>query len=225
MNLSKITSICSAFFLLFASLVGPGCGNSSENLLLEIRKGETYSIIEMGKHLSEVESGGGEFSQGDLAAIDLLEEIVKTDPIVTNRMRAVAALATLKKVNNTEIFIQCVHSDYWGVRWEGAKALAARPNPAAVPALIWMLKNEKEDIILLDVVKALAATGDEASLVGLFTVYFDLTPRHKNNRMKAHEAISRITGKSFPFEDVQTWVDYSKERSVKGEQGSPEKKE
>ncbi|HBO52818.1 MAG TPA: hypothetical protein DD471_12605, partial [Planctomycetes bacterium] len=96
------------------------------------------------------------------------------------------------------------------VRWEAAKAVTAHPNPGAVPGLIFMLKNEKEGIILIDAVKALGAIGDEASLKALLLVYFDLTPRHTNNRMKAHAALCQITGKNIPFDDVAGWLDYSK---------------
>ena len=125
-------------------------------------------------------------------------------------MRAIAALADLESIESKDAFTNALKSEYWGVRWEAAKAVTAHPDPGAVPSLIFMLKNEKESIILLDAVKALGAIGDEASLKALLRVYFDLTPRHTNNRMKAHAALCQITGKNISFDDVAGWLDYSK---------------
>jgi len=195
---------------LLISLFLAGCATSSQDLLLEVRKGETYSIIDLGQHLSAREAAGEEFSKGDLAAIDLLRDVAGTDPVVANRMRAIAALADLKSVESKGTFTRALKSEYWGVRWEAAKAVTAHPDPGAVPDLIFMLKNETESVILLDAVKALSAIGDEESLKALLLVYFDLTPRHTNNRMKAHAALCQITGKNIPFDDVEGWLDYSK---------------
>ena len=210
---------------LLISLFLAGCGTSSQDLLLEVRKGETYSIVDLGQHLSSREAAGEEFSEGDLAAIELLRDVAGTDPVVANRMRAIAALADLGSIENKDTFTKALKSKYWGVRWEAAKAITAHPDPGAVPALIFMLKNEAESIILLDAVKALGAIGDEPSLKALLLVYFDLTPRHTNNRMKAHAALCQITGKNIPFDDVEGWLDYSKASPPETKPGSTGEKE
>jgi hypothetical protein len=210
---------------LLISLFLVGCGTSSQDLLLEVRKGETYSILDLGQYLSSREAAGEEFSEGDLAAIELLRDVAGTDPVVVNRMRAIAVLANLESSESKDAFTKALKSEYWGVRWEAAKALSAHPDPGAVPGLIFMLKNEKESIILLDAVKALAAIGDKASLDVLLMVYFDLTPRHANNRMKAHSALCQITGKNIPFDDVQGWLDYSKARPPETKPGPAGEKE
>ena len=207
-------------FLLLA-----GCGTSSQDLLLEVRKGEAYSIIDLGQYLSSREAAGEEFSKGDLAAIELLRDVAGTDPVVANRMRAIAALAALESIESNDTFTKALKSEYWGIRWEAAKAVTAHPNPSAVPGLIFMLKNEKEGIILIDAVKALGAIGDEASLKALLLVYFDLTPRHTNNRMKAHAALCQITGKNIPFDDVAGWLDYSKAKRPETKPGPAGEKE
>jgi len=207
-------------FLLLA-----GCGTSSQDLLLEVRKGETYSILDLGQHLSSREAAGEEFSKGDLAAIELLRDVAGTDPIVANRMRAIAVLADLESIASKDTFTKALKSEYWGVRWEAAKAVTAHPDPGAVPGLIFMLKNETESIILLDAVKALSAIGDEESLKALLLVYFDLTPRHANNRMKAHAALCQITGKNIPFDDVEGWLDYSRTRPPEARPGAAGEKE
>ena len=207
-------------FLLLA-----GCGTSSQDLLLEVRKGETYSISDLGQHLSSRETAGEELSKGDLAAIELLRDVAGTDPVVANRMRAITALADLESIENKDTFTKALKSEYWGVRWEAAKAITAHPDPGAVPGLIFMLKNETESIILLDAVKALSAIGDEESLKALLLVYFDLTPRHANNRMKAHAALCQITGKNIPFDDVEGWLDYSRARPPATKPGAAGEKE
>ena len=207
-------------FLLLA-----GCGTSSQDLLLEVRKGETYSILDLGQHLSSREAAGEEFSKGDLAAIELLRDVAGNDTVVANRMRAIAVLAGLESIESKDTFTKALKSEYWGVRWEAAKAVTAHPDPGAVPALIFMLKNETESIILLDAVKALSAIGDEESLKALLLVYFDLTPRHANNRMKAHAALCQITGKNIPFDDVEGWLDYSRARPPATRPGAAGEKE
>jgi hypothetical protein len=210
---------------LLISLLLAGCGTSSQDLLLEVRKGETYSISDLGQHLSSRETAGEELSKGDLAAIELLRDVAGTDPAVANRMRAIAALAGLKSIESKDTFTKALKSEYWGVRWEAAKAITAHPDPGAVPSLIFMLKNETESIILLDAVKALSAIGDEASLKALLLVYFDLTPRHANNRMKAHAALCQITGKNIPFDDVEGWLNYSRTTPPESKPGAAGEKE
>ncbi len=210
---------------LLISLLLAGCGTSSQDLLLEVRKGETYSISDLGQHLSSRETAGEALSKGDLAAIELLRDVAGTDPAVANRMRAIAALAGLKSIESKDTFTKALKSEYWGVRWEAAKAITAHPDPGAVPSLIFMLKNETESIILLDAVKALSAIGDEASLKALLLVYFDLTPRHANNRMKAHAALCQITGKNIPFDDVEGWLNYSRTTPPESRPGAAGEKE
>ena len=207
-------------FLLLA-----GCGTSSQDLLLEVRKGETYSILDLGQHLSSREAAGEEFSKGDLAAIELLRDVAGNDTVVANQMRAIAVLANLESIESKDTFTKALKSEYWGVRWEAAKAVTAHPDPGAVPGLIFMLKNETESIILLDAVKALSAIGDAESLKALLLVYFDLTPRHANNRMKAHAALCQITGKNIPFDDVEGWLDYSRARPPATRPGAAGEKE
>ena len=210
---------------LLISLLLAGCGTSSQDLLLEVRKGETYSISDLGQHLSSRETAGEALSKGDLAAIELLRDVAETDPAVANRMRAIAALAGLKSIESKDTFTKALKSEYWGVRWEAAKAITAHPDPGAVPSLIFMLKNETESIILLDAVKALSAIGDAASLKALLLVYFDLTPRHANNRMKAHAALCQITGKNIPFDDVEGWLNYSRTTPPESRSGAAGEKE
>ncbi len=210
---------------LLISLLLAGCGTSSQDLLLEVRKGETYSILDLGQHLSSREAAGEEFSKGDLAAIELLRDVAGNDTVVANRMRAIAVLAGLESIESKDTFTKALKSEYWGVRWEAAKAVTAHPDPGAVPGLIFMLKNETESIILLDAVKALSAIGDEESLKALLLVYFDLTPRHANNRMKAHAALCQITGKNIPFDDVEGWLDYSRARPPATRPGAAGEKE
>lgn len=210
---------------LLISLLLAGCGTSSQDLLLEVRKGETYSILDLGQHLSSREAAGEEFSKGDLAAIELLRDVAGNDTVVANQMRAIAVLADLESIESKDTFTKALKSEYWGVRWEAAKAVTAHPDPGAVPGLIFMLKNETESIILLDAVKALSAIGDEESLKALLLVYFDLTPRHANNRMKAHAALCQITGKNIPFDDVEGWLDYSRARPPATRPGAAGEKE
>ena len=211
-------------FLLLALFLS-SCGRDSQQIRLEVREGESYSIVELGRYLASREVEGASFSAGDLAAIDLLKEIAGTDPVISNRMRAISALAGCGNVNSTKVFVSGLNSKYWGVRWESTKALTARPDPEAVGALVSILQFEKETIILLDAVKALAAIGDEPSLKALFSVYFDLTPRHMNNRMKAYTAICQITGKNLPLEDAHGWLKYSRERFAEKPQDEVEGKE
>lgn len=192
------------------ALLSSSCGSSPQELVLEVRKGETYSIVELGRHLAAKEADGLPFSEAEHGAIELLREIATSDPEVVNRMRAIAALASCGKISNTNVFVAGLASKYWGVRWESAKALSARPDPKAVPALVKILQKERERIILLDVVEALSQIGDEGSLKALFAVFFDRTPRHTDNRMKAHAAICRLTGKNYGFADVDEWVKYAR---------------
>lgn len=193
------------------------CGSSPEHLLLEISQGDAsvrrYSIDELGEFLSSREKGGSPFTTGEIQAIELLRDIARsgTEEIV-NRMRAISALGQLNKVDNTSLFIEGLSSDYWGIRWESTKGLSAHPDPSAIGPLVARLRKEKERIVLLDTVKALSlAEGDEA-LEALFLVYFDQSSRHFDNRMKAHAAICRLTGKQFTIEDSHEWLKYYQER-------------
>lgn len=194
------------------AFLASSCGSSPQELVLEVRKGETYSILELGRHLAGMEAEGLPFSEAEQGAVDLLREIAANDPGVADRMRAIATLASLQKIDNTSIFIQGLADKYWGVRWESAKALAARPDPKATGALVEILKKEKERIILLDAVEALSRIGDETALEALFFVLFDQTPRHIDNHMKAHAAICRLTGKNYGLDDVDKWAKYARER-------------
>ena len=123
------------------ALLSSSCGSSPQELVLEVRKGETYSIVELGRHLAAKEADGLPFSEAEHGAIELLREIATSDPEVANRMRAIAALASCDKISNTNVFVVGLASKYLGVRWESAKALLARSDPKAVPALVTILQK------------------------------------------------------------------------------------
>ena len=82
----------------------------------------------------------------------------------------------------------------------------------AVKALVSRLRVEKERIVLLDTVKALSLAGGEEALQALFLVYFDESSRFYDNRMKAHSAICRLTGKEFGLENTHEWLKYYQAR-------------
>ena len=108
---------------LLISLLLAGCGTSSQDLLLEVRKGEAYSIIDLGQYLSSREAAGEEFSKGDLAAIELLRDVAGTDPVVANRMRAIAALADLESIH------QCLEIGILGGSMGGRQGDNRPPGP------------------------------------------------------------------------------------------------
>ena len=202
-------------------LVLSSCGGAPEELLLEINQGEDsvrrYSIDQLGEFLSEREKTGAVFSKGELEAVELLRDVAKSEhEIIVNRMRAISALSRLEKTDNTDLFIDGLSSSYWGIRWESTKGLVSHPNPKAVGALISRLQKEKERVVLLDTVKALSHAGGEEALQALFLVYFDESSRHFDNRMKAHAAICRLTGKEFSIENSHEWLKYYQERFTPG---------
>ena len=210
-------TIRSPLILILASLLLSSCGGGPEELLLEINQGEStvrrYSIDDLGEFLSEIERGGEAFSKGELEAVELLRDIAKSkNEIIVNRMRAISALSQLENTDNTEVFINGLNSRYWGIRWESTKGLAAHPSPRAVEALVSRLRTEKERVVLLDTVKALSHAGGEEALKALFLVYFDESSRHYDNRMKAHSALCRLTGKEFGLENSHEWLEYYQER-------------
>ena len=193
------------------------CGGDPDNLLLEINQGESttrrYSIDELGRFLSEREKEGEAYSRGELEAVELLRDIARSrNEVIVNRMRAISALSQLNKIDNTELFIEGLSSEYWGIRWESTKALSAHPSPGAVKALVSRLPIEKERVVLLDTVKALPLAGGEEALHALFLVYFDESSRFYDNRMKAHSAICRLTGKEFGLENSHEWLKYYQAR-------------
>ena len=203
--------------LLALSLFLGSCKTTTDKLVLEISQGESsvrrYTIAELGEFLSGREQAGFPFTRGELQAIELLRDITKSDTEeVVNRMKAITALNRLNKVDNTSLFLEGLSSRYWGIRWECAKGLAAHPSPGAVGPLVDRLKTEKERVVLLDIVKALALAGGEDALDALFQVYFDESSRHFDNRMKAHAAICRLTGREFGLENANEWLKYYRER-------------
>ena len=193
------------------------CGGNPDDLLLEISQGEgrsrRYSIDELGQFLTEREQEGEAFSKGELEAVDLLRDIARSrNEVIVNRMRAISALSRLQKTDNTDVFIEGLSSEYWGIRWESTKGLSAHPSPRAAQALASRLQVEKERVVLLDTVKALAQAGGDEALQALFLVYFDESSRFFDNRMKAHSAICKLTGKDFTLEDTHAWLKYYEAR-------------
>ena len=206
------------------------CGETPDELLLEINQGEDtvrrYSIDQLGDFLSEREKSGAVFSKGELEAVELLRDVAKSEnEVIVNRMRAISALSQLEKTDNTAVFIDGLSSRYWGIRWESTKGLAIHPTPKAVGALISRLKVERERVVLLDTVKALSRAGGEDALEALFLVYFDESSLHFDNRMKAHAAICRLTGKEFGLENSHEWLKYYQERFTPGAGAATGKKE
>lgn len=167
------------------------------------------SILMIGTLLVEKEQEGYAFDEGDQQAVEYLREVARRHDDQICRMRAVSALRRLQGVDSTDVFIDAVQDERWGVRLEGAKALAARPSPKASEVLVSRLKEEPRDEVRIDLIKALARIGDRAALKALLEILlFDPGGKFQGNRLRAYEAVKAISGREYPLEDLEAWGDY-----------------
>ncbi len=166
------------------------------------------AIVRLGELLAQKEASGFTFNEGELGALEYIKDVASQDPEAMNRMRAITALRGLKSFDFTEIYLDALKAPYWGVRWEAAKALRDRPRADASPAILARLRAESRPEVLVDLVKCLAAIGDRTSVRGLLEVYLDRSGRYRDNRLKAYEALARLSGRDWAYEEYERWDEY-----------------
>jgi hypothetical protein len=185
------------------------CSTTPNELLIRIAQGDREAkreaIVKLGELLAEKEAAGFPLTEGDREALELLKDIAKKDTEPMQRMRAIAALRGLERLDSTDIFIEGLEANHRGVRWECAKGLASQPTPRAVPALVARLRKEPDELVELHLIQALVAVEDPAALQALLEIFLDSTGRFEHHQMKVHRAITRQSGRNFGREDRASW--------------------
>jgi hypothetical protein len=200
-----------SILLAVLALLG-GCAGSINNALLAIKneagdpEAVREAVLALSDWLAKKETSGYPFDEGDLQGLELLKTVALESRDFVNRMRAITALSRLKRFDHTEVYLRALQDEFWGVRWEAAKALTAHPAPQASEELARRLALEDSREVRGDLIKALAAVGDRVALKALLEVFLDAQGgRYSDYKLKAYDAIRSLSGKETAFEDVRSW--------------------
>ena len=207
-----------------ATLLLAGCGGSINHYLLRVRDSgaddETVAeaVVELGRLLAEAEASGRPFDTGEREAIEFLKDVasIHTNPVI--RMQALSSLRQLERLDLTDLYMEALDHEHWGVRWEAARGLAARPSFRATGKLAERLGVEKHTEVNLEVVEALRRVGDHEALKALLDAFLDTSGRHRDYRLKIYVALKELSGRTYPFVDWDSWRTYRDELAAADEQ-------
>ena len=217
----RVFGIC----LSLAALSGSGCATHVNDILSEAKKGDPESVkeavVELGIALEEKEASGFPYDAADEEAVLYLKDVASKSSDHLNRASALSSLALLKRPDITDVFVGALEDRSWIVQMEAAKGLAARPDPRAAEPLARRLAVEERMEVRLAIVKALAATGGDASLKALLSAFLDRSNRWKTMRLITYDAVRTLSGKEIRMENEEAWQAYFAER-FSGKTGAPE---
>jgi hypothetical protein len=113
----------------------------------------------------------------------------------------------------TDLFIKCLEDkSSWLARKEAAEALRQNPDPQAASVLARQIDVEPRAEVRIAMIKALEAAGGEESLRALLQVFLDRSARFRSMKLAAYDALRKLSGKTFEFEDVPSWRKFYEER-------------
>lgn len=219
-----------ALVLSVVAALSCGCATSINDMLANLeysdREGVREAIVEVGDFLSEKESAGYEFDEGDRAAIALLEnELARTSPDSVLRACAISSLARLQSHDATETYLAAVDDDEtaWIVRLEAARALRLHPESRAVEVLARRLQEERRLEVRLEVLKALEAAGGDRALRALLEAFLEppRASRFRHLRLALYDAICSLSGLGYPLVDETSWRQFAAERFPPETAGEP----
>jgi hypothetical protein len=193
-----------------------GCQRSVNDYLLQVRDpaadDETVgdAVLALGQLLPEIEASGRPFGEGERLAVEFLKDVAASKQQgFVNRMKALTALRRLKKSGDfTEVYLQALEDESWGVRLEAAKSLASSPREPAAPKLAERLFQERQPEVILEIVKALGSIGNRTALKALLEAFLDNSGRFEDTRLVIYDNVRRLSGQGHEYEARDKWAGY-----------------
>ncbi len=134
------------------------------------------------------------------------------DPIV--RAVSIQALARHGGPEDALLIASGLESTDLTVRWEAAKGLQRLHNPAVVPDMLTVLRNEREDPdIRAEIARGLGQYQEDRVFQALVSA---LDARELSINMEAAASLKTLTGKDFDLEDA-AWLNWYRGATAAGE--------
>lgn len=214
--MSRHTFMLRAVFLAILGTLLSSCAGNINDTLEEARRGDPESIrrsvVEIGNLLAQKEASNHQFDEGDAAAISFLRDVAERSPDSLNRASAIDSLSRLKRPDVSQIYVASLEDKTWIVQLEAARALQARPEPAAAEPLAQKLEGDLRLEVRLEILKALQAIGGERALRALLEAFLDSSHRYENIRLATYDGVRALSGKNYPLEDMVSWRMLHEER-------------
>ena len=181
---------------------GLGCGRTVNDVLKEAQSGSPEdvqaAISVLGSLLGQKERSKIDFDEGDRAAIEFLRNVGLESSMRSHRALAIAALGELQSVDATDIFLKTLDDELWLARLNSVRALRLHAREEFVPPLRNRLESETEVDVRIEIVKALAAIGNDEAIEALRDVYRSRTSMPKDEDIHALRSLRQLTGEMDP---------------------------